>query len=110
LKVKLKWFKGVPEGGVPEGGVVFDRFPRVWDRRFGQGLLWWFAKGAKERLNEGCSGGSQGSGVRNLAKERLRGYSGGLRGYSALQKSDFNSSGRRGPGGFIAIGIVKRLN
>jgi hypothetical protein len=44
LKVKLKWFKGVPEDGVPEGGVVFDRFPRVRDRRFGQGLLWWFAR------------------------------------------------------------------
>jgi hypothetical protein len=39
LKVKLKCFKCVPEGGVPEGGVVFDRFPRVWDRRFGRGLL-----------------------------------------------------------------------
>jgi hypothetical protein len=40
LKVKLKCFKDVPEGGVPEGEVVFDRLPRVWDRRFGRGLLW----------------------------------------------------------------------
>jgi hypothetical protein len=37
-------------GGVPEGGVVFDRLPRVRDRRFGQGLLWWFVEGTKERL------------------------------------------------------------
>jgi hypothetical protein len=77
VKLKLKCLKGVPEGGIPEGkvlksGVVFDRFPRVWDYRFGQGLLWWFAKGTKEQLNEGYSGSSQGSGVRNLAKERLR--------------------------------------
>ena len=34
LKVKLKCFKGIPEGGVPEGGVVFDRLPKVRDRRF----------------------------------------------------------------------------
>jgi hypothetical protein len=44
VKLKLKCFKGVPEGGIPEGGVpesgvVFDRFPRVRDSRFGQGLL-----------------------------------------------------------------------
>jgi hypothetical protein len=32
---------------------------------------------AKERLNEGCSGGLRGSGVRDLAKKRLRGCSGG---------------------------------
>jgi hypothetical protein len=40
LKLKLKCLRGVPEGGiseggVPEGGVVFDRFLRVRDRRFG---------------------------------------------------------------------------
>jgi hypothetical protein len=55
VKLKLKCLKGVPEGGipeggipeggVPEGGVVFDRFPRVRDRRF---------------RTEGCSSGSQG--------------------------------------------------
>jgi hypothetical protein len=28
LKVKLKCFKGIPEGGVPEGRV-FDRLPKV---------------------------------------------------------------------------------
>ena len=39
LKVKLKCFKGIPEGGVPEGGVVFDRLPKIRDCRFGQGLL-----------------------------------------------------------------------
>jgi hypothetical protein len=49
VKLKLKCLKGVPEGGIPEGGVleggvVFDRFPKVRDRRFGQGLLWWFAE------------------------------------------------------------------
>jgi hypothetical protein len=126
VKLKLKCLKDVPKGGVPEGRVVFDRFLRVRDRRFGQGLLWWFVEGTKERLIaalvvcrgfgeraiegrslwcfaegvrpcngailivalvvrkgcegaiEGCSGGSQR--VFGLAKERLRGYSGGLQG------------------------------
>jgi hypothetical protein len=59
LKVKLKCFKGipeggVPEGGVPEGGVVFDRLPKVRDRRF---------------RTEGCSSGLQR--VFGLAKERF---------------------------------------
>jgi hypothetical protein len=49
LKLKLKCLKGVLEGGVPEGGVVFDRFPRVRDRRFGQGLLWWFVEGVRRK-------------------------------------------------------------
>jgi hypothetical protein len=85
LKLKLKCLKGVPEGSIPEGGipgggvleggVVFDRFPRVRDRRFrtegcSGGLQRVFGL-AKERLNEGCSGGLRGSGVRNLAKERF---------------------------------------
>jgi hypothetical protein len=39
VKLKLKCLKGVPEGGIPEGGVpeskvVFDRLPKVRDRRF----------------------------------------------------------------------------
>jgi hypothetical protein len=54
VKLKLKCLKGVPKGGVPEDGVVFDRFPKVRDRRF--------------RI-EGCSGGSQR--VFGLAKERF---------------------------------------
>jgi hypothetical protein len=83
VKLKLKYLKGVlesgiSEGGIPEGGVledrvVFDRFPKVRDRRFrtegcsgGSQRVFGLAK---ERLNKGCFGGSQGSGVCNLAKK-----------------------------------------
>ena len=34
VKLKLKCLKGIPEGR-----MVFDRFPKVRDRRFGRGLL-----------------------------------------------------------------------
>jgi len=54
---------------------VLDRLSKVKNRRFRTG---------------GCSGGLQR--VFDLVKERLnRGYSGGLRGCSALQRSDFDS-------------------
>jgi hypothetical protein len=84
VKLKLKCLKGIPEGR-----MVFDRFPKVRDRRFrtegySGGLQRVFGL-AKERLR-GCSGGLRGSGVCNLAKERLRGYSGGLQGCSTLAK------------------------
>jgi hypothetical protein len=49
LKVKLKCFKGVPEGG-----MVFDRLPKVRDRRF---------------RTKGCSSGLQRE--FGLAKERF---------------------------------------
>ena len=67
--MKLKCFKGVPEGGVPEGRVVFDRFPRVWDRRFGRRVALVVRRGYRpKRAIE----------VALVVR----------RGYSALQKSD----------------------
>jgi hypothetical protein len=78
VKLKLKCLKGVPEGG-----VVFDRFPKVRDRRF---------------RTEGCSGGLQR--VFGLVKERLRGCSGGLQRVFGPAKSYLEG---------IALGIEKRL-
>ena len=64
LKLKLKCFEGVrrayvrfPGGWYSKGRVVFNRLPRVRDRRF------W---------TEGYSSSSQSRRVRDLTKERLK--------------------------------------
>jgi hypothetical protein len=63
VKLKLKCLKGVPEDR-----MVFDRLPKVRDRRF---------------RTEDCSGRLQR--VFGLAKERLRGCTGGSQ---RVRKSD----------------------